>query len=110
MTDRSPRRIDPSKIQKVDPKKFAGGENIEKLKRMLGDIESFMSGAKDRINQVEGILERVDEVSQRWGKTVEAFGKIVELNGEALRRVLGNIKDGVEHISGGTHGKDHGGD
>lgn len=64
-------------ITPIDPKKFIGGENIEKLKTLLKDVEGFASTVKDKGEQFTKTLDLFHSVVVRMGEVVERFDKVV---------------------------------
>ncbi len=69
-----PKRPIPSPI---DPKKFVGGENIEKLKSLLKDVDEFASTVKSKGEQLTKTLDLFHSVVVRMGEVVERFDKVV---------------------------------
>jgi len=72
---------------KIDPKKFVGGENLEKVKRMLRDLEEFTTSAKPKVAKVEETFDRFGKVVEMFGDTVLNFQRLIQLNAEAMDRM-----------------------
>ena len=80
---------------KIDPKKFVGGENLERVKGMIRDLEEFTTKMKPKVEKVEQTFERFDKVVEMFGDTLLNFQRLIQLNAEAMDRMGKQWKETV---------------
>lgn len=98
---------DPSKIPvtpirlkpvppKIDPKKFVLGENIEKLKNLIGDVDEFAQNVKRRGQQIENALDDFQKFVQKFGEVVSNADRMFKMKEALLEELLRrmNVKGG----------------
>ena len=90
----------------IDPSKFVGGKNVERLKSLLQDVESFAKGVKPKLEQAEEIINRFGDVVTKFDENMTVFGKLILLNGEALERMKTNMQDSINKAFGGEKTND----
>ena len=89
----------------IDPKKFMGGENLERLKSMLKDVEGFAETVKEKGKKLEETLDKFDGFVQKFGETVEHARKVFQLNEILLKKMLDNVKEEVGQILEDSNGR-----
>jgi hypothetical protein len=62
----------------IDPKKFIGGENIEKLKSLLRDVDEFTSSVKDKSKQLSDTLDLFRENVVKFGDVIDTIKRVAE--------------------------------
>jgi ABC-type transporter Mla subunit MlaD len=90
----------------ADPKKFLGGENLEKLKGLLRDVESFASTVKDKGEKVEQTLERLDSFVTKFGQTIDHAAKVFSMNEVLFREMFKVMGKEMDSIMEGRDGRE----
>lgn len=62
----------------IDPKKFIGGENIEKLKSLIKDVDEFTVNVKDKSKHLSETLDMFRENVVKFGEVVDAIKRVTE--------------------------------
>ncbi len=99
-------RVDPSQIKKIDPKKFVGGENLEKLKGLLKDVDGFTSKVKEKATEVEETFDRLRTFTDKFGQTVDHMHKVVEANRILFEKMLQNMDESWKQTLEDRNGRD----
>jgi hypothetical protein len=62
----------------IDPKKFVGGDHLEKIKSILRDVDEFAAGVKERGKTFGETMDIFREKVVKFGEVVDLFQKVVE--------------------------------
>jgi len=101
--EEEPRRISAKKIKQIDPAKFIVGKNLDKLKDLVKDAESFISTVKNRSKEVEETFDRLRDFTTKFGETVDFMHNIAEMNKTSFEKMIQNME---REFNGITEGKD----
>jgi len=93
------------KPKMIDPAKFIGGKNLDKLKDLVKDAESFISTVKGRAHEVEETFDRLRDFTTKFGETVDYMHNIAEINKEVFEKMLHNMERNFNGITEGKDGK-----
>jgi hypothetical protein len=97
-------RVPPKKITPIDPKKFLGGENLEKLKGMFRDADGLINVIKNKSPEVMQTFERLKEFTNKFGETVEFMHEVAEANKQIMATMLKNMGSSFQGIMEGKDG------
>jgi hypothetical protein len=61
----------------IDPQKFLGGANVEKLKNMLKDVEEFTASVKVKGAKFTETLDMLHTVTVRFAEVVERMDRVI---------------------------------
>ena len=81
MDQAQPQQVQPAKrpaLPPIDPKKFVGGENVERLKALLREVDGFSAGVKERCDGLGKTLDLLHVHVVKFGEVVDLFEKAVK--------------------------------
>ncbi len=89
--------------QPIDPKKFLGGQNVEKLKGLIKDVETFVDTVKGKSKEAEDTFDDLKKFVGKFGETVDFMGVVVEANKQLMEKMVRNMENEFNRTLEGRH-------
>ena len=86
--------------QKIDPQKFIGGANVEKLKGLIKDVESFATSVRGKAKEVEETFDNLRDITQKFGETVQFMHQVADANRQIMEQMAENLRKALEEKDG----------